>query len=70
VRTAGFNTGFCVYWWRRNPLTAGSANDEVLGQIRNARFKKPRFLQRRQTEMHSSNPDQYHGKQKHCLCDP
>jgi hypothetical protein len=55
MRTSSFNAGICVDWSRRNSLAARSANDELLGQIRDACFKRPGFRQRRQSEMHQSS---------------
>src|ERR1700740_1991894 len=64
--TSGFNTGSCVNRRRGNSVAAGQANDRVFGQIRYACFKRARFLQCRQTDMHPSNPDQHHTRGNRC----
>jgi hypothetical protein len=55
--SSGFAAGFCVYWSWRYSVAARSANGKVLALIRNARFKRAGFLQRRQPELHHSKPD-------------
>jgi len=66
MRTSCVDTGSCVNRRRGDSVAAGQANDRVFGQIRYACFKRARFLQRRQTEMHPSNPDQHHTRRNHC----
>jgi hypothetical protein len=39
------------------PWLVARRRGKVLGLIRNARFKGAGFLQRRQSELHYSNPD-------------
>jgi hypothetical protein len=63
---SGFAAGCCVYWSSRYSVAARSTNGKVLGLIRNARFKRAGFLQRRQPELHHSNPDQHHTGYNHC----
>ena len=55
--SSAFAAGFYVYWSWRCSVAARSANGKVLGLIHNARFKRAGFLQRRQPELHHSNPD-------------
>src|SRR5580693_8872196 len=57
MRSSDFAAGFYVCWSWRYSVAARSANGEVLGLIRNARFQRAGFLQRRQPELHHSNPD-------------
>jgi len=64
--SSGFAAGFYVHWSWRYSVAARSANGKVLGLIRNARFKRAWFLQRRQPELHHSNPDQHHTRRTHC----
>jgi len=64
--SSGFAAGFYVYWSWRYSLAARTANGKVLGPIRNARFKRAGFLQRRQPELHHSNPDQHHTRRNYC----
>src|SRR5262249_27432319 len=66
VRASRFNTGSYIHWRSRNSASARQANDNMFGQIRYSRFKRTRLLQRRQTEMHHSNPDQHYTRHKHC----
>jgi hypothetical protein len=66
MRTSCVDTGSCVNRRRGDSVAAGQANDRVFGQIRYACFKRARFLQRRQTEMHQSNSDQHRTRRNHC----
>jgi hypothetical protein len=64
--TSCFDTVSRVNRRRGNSVAAGQANDRAFGQIRYACFKRARFLQRRQTEMHQSNSDQHHTRRNRC----
>jgi len=64
--TSAFNGGFCVEWLRGDSVATRQVNGRVFGQIRYPCFKRTRLLQRRQTEMHQSNPDQHHTRRNRC----
>src|SRR5215472_10080163 len=62
VRAASFNACFGVLGARRNSVPASAVNEITLGQIGQARFSRPRLMQRRQIKTHERNPDQHHSK--------
>ena len=60
------NAGRCIDRRGRNSATTGQGNERVFSQVCYRSFKRGRFLQRRQIQMHQSNPDQPCTKRNNC----
>src|SRR5215469_7804172 len=56
VCTSSFNACFGVLRARRNSVQTGAVNEEMLGQIGQARFNRPRLMHYRQVNTHQCDP--------------